>query len=225
METDPQLWEGVLQALRSGQPVHPSVPWEQDAWLESYRAWRPAQSHEMWRAAGIAPGHRPGLRVLDVACGCAIKSFVLAQADPTVHITCLDRAEVLEVARALAERLHLLPQVTFLPADLHAVQFGADQYEAALLGQITHHLTPVQNQTLFHQIFHTLVPGGLLVIDVPLRVETEPPSEEVSLLNVALGVISGGAMYTVDDYRDWLQQSGFGEVRRLGERWLAAYKA
>ncbi len=77
METDPQLWEGVLQALRSGQPVHPSVPWEQDAWLESYRAWRPAQSLEMWRAAGIAPGHRPGLRVLDVACGCAIKSFVL----------------------------------------------------------------------------------------------------------------------------------------------------
>jgi hypothetical protein len=42
METDPQLWEGVLQALRSSQPVHPSVPWEQDAWLESYRAWRPA---------------------------------------------------------------------------------------------------------------------------------------------------------------------------------------
>ncbi len=157
METDPQLWEGVLQALRSGQPVHPSVPWEQDAWLESYRAWRPGQSHEMWRAAGIEPGHRPGLRVLDVACGCAIKSFVLAQADPTVHITCLDRAEVLEVARALAERLHLLPQVTFLPADLHAVQFGADQYDVALLGQITHHLTPVQNQTLFHQIFNTLV--------------------------------------------------------------------
>ena len=153
METDPRLWEGVLQALRSGQPVRPSVPWEQDAWLESYRSWRPAHSIEMWRAAGIEPGRCPGLRVLDVACGCAIKSFVLAQADPTVHITCLDRAEVLEVARALAERLHLLPQVTFLPADLHAVQFSEDRYDAALLGQITHHLTPVQNQTLFHQIF------------------------------------------------------------------------
>ncbi len=142
-----------------------------------------------------------------------------------MHITCLDRAEVLEVARALAERLHLLPQVTFLPADLHAVQFGEDQYDVALLGQITHHLTPVQNQTLFHQIFNTLVPGGLLVIDVPLRAETGPPSEEVSLLNVVLGAISGGAVYTVADYCDWLQQSGFGEVRRLGERWLAAYKA
>jgi 2-polyprenyl-3-methyl-5-hydroxy-6-metoxy-1,4-benzoquinol methylase len=110
----------------------------------------------MWRAAGIAPGRCPGLRVLKVACGCAIKSFVLAQADPTVHITCLDRAEVLEVARALAERLHLLSQVTFPPADLHAVQFGADQYDVPLFGQITHHLTPVQNQTLFHQIYHTL---------------------------------------------------------------------
>jgi hypothetical protein len=146
LETDPQLWEGVLQALRSGRPVRPSVPWEQDAWLESYRTWRPAQSIEMWRAVGIEPVHRSGLRVLDVACGCAIKSFVLAQADPTVHITCLDRAEVLEVARALAERPNLLSQVTFLPADLHAVQFGEDQYDAVLFGQITHHLTPAQNQ-------------------------------------------------------------------------------
>jgi hypothetical protein len=62
------------------------------------------------------------------------------------------------------------------------------------------------------------------VIDVPIRAEIEPPSEEVSLLNVALGAISGGAVYTFADYRDWLQQSGFGEVKCLGERWLAAYK-
>jgi len=118
--------------------------------------------------------------------------------------------------------LHLLPQVTFLPADLHAVQFGEDQYDATLLGQITYHLTPAQNQTLFQRILHALVPGGLLVIDVPLRAESESPSEEVSLLNVALTAISGGAVYTVADYRDWLQQGGFGEVRRLGDRWLAA---
>jgi hypothetical protein len=63
------------------------------------------------------------------------------------------------------------------------------------------------------------------VIDVPLRAETGPSSEEVSLLNVALGAIWGGAVYIFADYRDWLQQSGFGEVRRLGERSLAAYKA
>ncbi len=58
-----------------------------------------------------------------------------------------------------------------------------------------------------------------------LIAESEPPSEEVSLLNVALTAISGGAVYTVADYRNWLQQSGLGEVRRLGDRWLAAYKA
>jgi ubiquinone/menaquinone biosynthesis C-methylase UbiE len=147
--------------LRSGRPVCPSVPWEQDSWLESYRTWRPVQSHEMWRAAGIEPGHRPGLRVLDMACGCAFKSFVLAQADATVHITCLDHAEVLDVARARAERLHLLQQVTFLPADLHAVQFGGDQYDAALLGQIIHHLTLAQNQTIFQRVSHALVPTAV----------------------------------------------------------------
>jgi hypothetical protein len=61
-------------------------------------------------------------------------------------------------------------------------------------------------------------------IHLPIA-ESEPPSEEVSLLNVALTAISGGAVYTVADYREWLQQSGFGEVRLLGDHWLAAYKA
>ncbi|MBM2842661.1 MAG: o-methyltransferase involved in albicidin biosynthesis protein, partial [Anaerolineales bacterium] len=83
-ESGASLWDGISQALRSGQPSHLAFPWAQDAWLESYRASRPEESRAMWRAAGLAPGSRPGLRVVDLACGCSIKSLVLAEADPSV---------------------------------------------------------------------------------------------------------------------------------------------
>ena len=90
----------------------------QDAWLESYSLTRVAKSLEMWRAAGIKPDDSKPIRGLDIACGCAIKSFALAQTSPKIHVTCLDSPAVLDVARDLAERMGIASRVTLLPADL-----------------------------------------------------------------------------------------------------------
>jgi hypothetical protein len=34
--TDPVLWEKMLQTIRSGKSAGYTLPWAQDAWLESY---------------------------------------------------------------------------------------------------------------------------------------------------------------------------------------------
>jgi hypothetical protein len=54
--------------------------------------------------------------------GIEVKSIVLAQADRMAHVTCLERPDVLGVARDLAERMHVLSQVAFLPGDLRRPQ-------------------------------------------------------------------------------------------------------
>jgi ubiquinone/menaquinone biosynthesis C-methylase UbiE len=219
-DTDPELWNGVLQAMRSGQPYSPEFPYEQDAWLESYRPSRVSQSLEMWQAAGIDARKRPGLRVLDLACGCAIKSFVLAQADPTVHITCQDRAPVLEVARALGDRLRILSQVAFLPGDLFSIDLGKAAYDAALVGQITYSLTPAKNADVVRRVYEALTPGGTLVIDAIMA--SEPPTEQASLVNVLMRAVSGGAAYPFAQYRRWLEEAGFKQVTQHSEYWLSA---
>ncbi len=221
-DTDPELWHGVLQAMRSGQPHSVRFPYEQDAWLESYRPSRVSQSLEMWKAAGIEAGKCPGLRVLDLACGCAIKSFVLAQADPTVHITCQDSAQVLEVARALGDRLRILSQVTFLPGDLLSVDLGKAAYDAALLGQITYSLTPAKNANVIRRVYEALSPGCTLVIDAIMA--SEPPSEYASLVNVLMRTMTGGAAYPFVQYRRWLEEVGFKQVTQHSEYWLSAIK-
>ena len=52
--------------------------------------------------AGIDPEGDGPLVLLDVASGCGIKSMALAQSRPGVHVACIDRAVVLEVAMDLA---------------------------------------------------------------------------------------------------------------------------
>ncbi len=61
--TSPQFWESVMGSLRSGEPASLLERFDQDAWVESYRATRFASSLEMWKAAGIAPTTQAEMRI------------------------------------------------------------------------------------------------------------------------------------------------------------------
>jgi SAM-dependent methyltransferase len=221
-ETAPEIVEGYLGAVRSGQPYDPAIPWAQDAWLESYRPSRPVKSLEMWRLAGFEPGRTSRLRVVDLACGCAIKSLTLAHADPMVGINCVDSPDVLEVARDLAGRLGVLSQVMFLPGDIHSVDLEKGRYDVALLGQITFYLTPEQNLALFKRVNESLVPNGVVVIDVPMISDTS--GEWDNLASFFTWAISGGKAHSFTEYSQWLQVAGFKSARQLGLTWLSAEK-
>jgi 2-polyprenyl-3-methyl-5-hydroxy-6-metoxy-1,4-benzoquinol methylase len=194
----------------------------QDAWLESYLPWRSSKSLEMWQAAGVDAGRPGGLRVLDVACGCAAKSLALARASLGVRVTCPDSAEVLEVARDLAERLGVQSQVVFRSANLLDTDLGEGQFDAALCGQITHYLTAEQNVGLFRRIYSALSPNGVLVIDCPMA--SDEPTETASLLTLMLWANSGGAAHSFETYRGWLSGSGFRQINQFSDRWIAAVK-
>lgn len=220
--TGPAIWESLGRALRSGQPAPFEEYHEQDAWLESYSEWRIGNSREMWQAAGVAPQPDRPRRLLDIACGCAIKSLALAQLDPALHVTGVDTPRVLPVARDLAERMGLAGQTEFIAADLLTAGFGAAQFDLCLLGQITDYLTPAQNCHLFHRVHTALRPGGLLALDVPMT--GAQASEWTQIVSLLLWVNGGGGTHRFEQYRAWLAEAGFTEVRQLSERWLAAVR-
>lgn len=219
--TTAETVEGYLGALRSGQPYSPIRPWAQGAWLQSYGSPQPAL--EMWRLAGFEPGRMSRLRIVDLACGCAIKSLALAHADPMIQIKCVDSPEVLEVARDLARRLGILSQVMFVPEDILTIDLGEGQYDAALLGQITHYFTPEQNIALFKRVHESLVPSGVLVIDAPMILDTS--DEWDSFGSFFIWATSGGKAHSFAEYSNWLEVAGFKVVRQLGMEWLSAHKS
>lgn len=220
--TGPDIWDSVRTALRSGKPAPFEEFHAQDAWLESYSRTRISQSRAMWAAAGIRAEEHERLELLDIACGCAIKSLALALDAPSIHVTCLDTPLVLQSAADLAERLRLTPQVTLWPDDLTSADFGVSRFHACLLGQITHYLSPQHNLDLLRRVHAALTPGGTLVIDVT-RGSAEP-DEWAGILSVLLWANSGGGAHSLQDYTTWLAQAGFAPARALNERWLAAVR-
>ena len=221
-QTDPEIFQEVLQSLRTGAPFKRHIPWEQLAWLESYDTSRIADSRLMWRAAGISPGQHAGLHVLDLACGCGIMSFVLAQADPTVRVTCVDSRQVLTVAEDLAGRLNIAEQVTFIQGDIHQFEPAEGSYDAVLLGNVTNFFTSDQNLDLFRRTWRALTPEGTLVINVTMAYGQI--NGHIGLYSLLLWALSGTEFYTFVDYHTWLKQAGFTRIDHLSKLWLAARK-
>ena len=219
-ETDPRFWEQVLAAVRTGERAQLSFPWAQDAWLESYRPERRELSLAMWRAAGIETHGGEPLALLDLACGCGVKSMVLARSRAGTQVTCLDQSSVLEVAWDLAARLGVASRVSFEAADIHAVDLPQNAYDAVLLGQITDYLTSAQNINLFSRVRSSLKSSGVLVIDVPMS--SHQPSQGTSLVTLLTWALSGGRAHSFEDYQAWLVEAGLAQVRRIGDSWIAA---
>jgi ubiquinone/menaquinone biosynthesis C-methylase UbiE len=206
--------------VRTGEPAPFEECHDQDAWRESYSEWRIGSSRAMSQAAGVVPQPETPRRLLDIACGCAVKSLALAQRDPALHVTGVDAARVLSVARDLAERMGLDGQARFVEADLLTADFGSERYDLGLLGQVTHYLTAEQNQELFRRVNRALRPSGTLVLDVPMT-DTQL-SEWTQITSLLLWAIGGGGTHAFEEYCGWLASAGFGQVRRLSDRWLAA---
>jgi SAM-dependent methyltransferase len=223
--TSPAPWDSLAETIRTGQPrsFDLEIHFAQDAWIESYRSARIPSSLEMWAKVGIVPEGSAGLRMLDIACGCAIKSLVLAQKSPKVELTCLDQALVLKAARDLAERLGVTARVRFVADDLLTADLGVTGYDVCLLGQITHYLTGEQNGDLFQRIYRALIPGGRLVLDVPMEAKSQL-DENSSFLSLVLWANSGGRAYSFEEYRSWMHAAGFSTVQKHNERLLSAVR-
>ena len=220
--TGPGLWDSVLRSGRSGEPAALLERFDQDAWVESYRTSRVVTSLEMWRAAGIAPKPQAEVTILDLACGCGVKSFCLAQAHSSVRVVCVDQPDVLVVAKDLAGRMGIAERVTLVSGDLINVELGNGVYDVCLAGQITHYLTEEQNAGVFCRIREALRDTGTFIIDVPMT--DGEPDESAAFLSLVLWANSRGTAHSYEVYQRLLQTSGFKRVVQIGERWIAAEK-
>jgi predicted transcriptional regulator/2-polyprenyl-3-methyl-5-hydroxy-6-metoxy-1,4-benzoquinol methylase len=220
--TDPVLVEKMLETIQSGDPMGHTLPWDQDAWLESYSPTRVAYSLDLWQSVGVNIDMDRPFHILDLASGCGIKTMAFARENPSVRVTCLDREDVLEVARDLANRMCLGSRVSFQTADILSDDFGINEYEAVLLGLITYILTPEQNIEVFLRAHQALKRGGKLVIDAIMS--PEEPSEWANRVTLLMKTLNGGAAHSFSEYRTWLEFVGYSEVVYHNEQLLSAIK-
>ena len=179
-----------------------------------------------WAALGVTASSMPGARVLDVGCGPAIASLVLALDDPTASVTGLDRGPVVEVAGRVAEAMGVASRASFVAGDLTALGNLHGPFDIVFVGWVLHFLDPVEIGTTLRQARRLLAPTGRIVIleVLPTPGVFDDPGQYLTavwLFNVA----RRGRVYTFEEYAAMLAEAGFGPARRLeGAPWLQAVR-
>jgi ubiquinone/menaquinone biosynthesis C-methylase UbiE len=154
--------------------------------------------------------------VLDVAAGSAAWSLPFAQALPNVRVTAVDYPEVTPVAREFAQKFGVADRYDYLEGDLRQLDFGQKAYDMVILGHIIHSEGAEWGKNLIQKSHRALKPGGTLAIAeaVPNDNRTGPLFPLLFALNMIL-LTSEGDVFTMAQYRRWLNQTGFTNIRAV----------
>jgi ubiquinone/menaquinone biosynthesis C-methylase UbiE len=230
-------WEArgrIAEGVRTGRAVgiDATKPDSDDLWASDYANalldWpqRAERYWEIWETLNVNRETKPGLHILDVACGPGVKSFILAQADAETRVTALDLPEMLErVTTRVAEAMGVKEQVTFRSDDILTADFGAGQFDITLFGLILFFFNPDQVGDILQRAYRALKPGGLLVINSGMADEERCQNEYALMLAFQLFMLCPESeVYTFSEYKELLEQAGFADVTRHNDFLVSAGK-
>jgi SAM-dependent methyltransferase len=223
----------LAEAIRTGRrPIIPDVtrPDSVEHFLPYYAVRAAAPEQQVGRYAdywdALQVDARPGLRVLDLACGAGIATLVLATRQPDIRVTLQDWPAMLDLAERAAHTLGVHGQIDLLAGDLLEVDYGSATFDVARFGFVTYFFSKDDLEKLFRKVHASLAPGGVLVLEAPLCDEGRCQKEEEVLDGPWLFAVSaGGDVYSFSDYEELLHGSGYRQVTQVDDGLLTAHRS
>ncbi len=203
----------LTEAVRRGGTAmenEGSVKPENPDWVDFARSMAPLFRMAAEMLAKMVKVRAQGpTKVLDIAAGHGLYGIAFARHTPTVEVTAVDWANVLEVAKENAQAAGVADRYRTIAGDAFAVEFGSG-YDVALLTNILHHFDAPTNEKLLRKVHASLAPGGRAVIlefvPNPDRV-TPPRAAQFSL--VMLANTPSGDAYTYAEFERMCKSAGF----------------
>lgn len=208
-----EYWDHLPNYLQTGVPLAEMDSVEQSA--DQYEKQVSALAWMMMPAAealaqmlGMGQS-RTALSILDVGAGSAVWSLSCAKHDAATTVTASDWPVIVEIAAGFARQMGLEDRFTAIPGNYHESDLGEDNYDLAIVANVTHIETPDGNRDLFGRLHRALKAGGEVVIVDVMPVQ---PEGQISAALYALGLglrTAQGRVHSADALRQYLEDVGF----------------
>lgn len=183
------------------------------------------QARQMWRTLGVTRRYKPSPRVLDIACGSGVSSFVLAQADPGAQVTAFDFPDVLEVSRQVAKAMGVAKRVEFQSGDVLVSDFDAGCFDVVLLGKILYYFDTDHAVDILRRVHSAMKRNGLIVINTYIGDNRSCRNQQALVAALQLFIFAPQShVYTFSEYRDLLRRAAFKDVVRHTETLITGTK-
>lgn len=149
------------------------------------------------------------IRVLDIAAGHGVYGVTVAKNNPRVHVTAVDWAPVLEVAKENARKAGVAERYEVRPGSAFDTDLG-EGYDYVFITNFLHHFDVRTNEMLLRRFHGALKTGGkaVTVEFVPNEDRVSPPMAAAFSL-VMLAHTDAGDAYTFSEYEKMHRNAGF----------------
>jgi len=154
--------------------------------------------------------------LLDIAGGPGTYAIALAKANPHLHAVVFDLGHVTKLTQEFITAANVGDRVTTQAGNCLEDTFGKNTYDAILASNLLHIYSPANNTMILKKCWDALKDGGQVIIHefVLDETETHPQFAALFSLNMLIGT-QEGASYSEAEYRAWLINTGFKDVKRI----------
>ena len=204
----------MLTVLRTGKPANWASYKDEKEWTKAmeseefargFTAAMDCRGRYLAHALAKVVDLRGTKRLLDIAGGSGIYARTLAEANPQLHATILEKPPVDKIARESAA-----DRVDVLVADMFKEPLPAE-YDAHLFSNVLHDWDVPEVEQLIRKSFAALPSGGLILIhDAHLNADKSGPLA-VAEYSALLMNVSEGRCYSISEIESYLTAAGFRE--------------
>ena len=153
-------------------------------------------------------------KMLDVGGGSGGLSIAVTEACPHIRATIADLPTVTPITQRFVNASSARERLRVLTADVVNEELPGS-YDLATLKAFTQTLAPSEICRVFRKIANVIEPGGTIFVLAHILDDSRSTPAETAVFNlVFLNIYEDGQAYTTGEYREWLEEAGFGEVER-----------
>lgn len=212
-------WAMLRETIETGKPVSlKNLPEEVDPhdlrdFITAMHNIASVKAEELCREIDL----KSSKTLLDIAGGPGTYAIALAKANPHLHAVVFDLEHVIKLTHEFIESADMGGRVTTQAGNCLEDTFGENMYDAILASNLLHIYNPANNTMILKKCWDALKDGGQIIIHefVLDETRTRPQFAALFSLNMLIGT-QEGASYSESEYRTWLENTGFKDIKRIG---------
>jgi hypothetical protein len=215
-------WGRLTEAIRTNRPT----TWDPDRQRSLFEGEDPAMLALFWeamhsistftaRALAEAVDFGRFQRLLDVGGGSGAYDIELCRRYPHLGATVYDLPLVTGIAAGKIAEAGLGGRIATVAGDFFADAAFPAEHDVILLSMILHDWSETKNREILRKCHAALPHGGTVIVSELLVNDEKTGPVPAALMSLNMLIETEGRNYTPAEYRAWLEEAGFRDVRTV----------
>lgn len=212
------VWSKFASAIKTGEPVafkgvgkRPDGHRTRDAVAALQNIGSP-KAVEIAKRLDLRECHK----LLDLGGGAGTYSIEFAKRNPQLNAVVFDLKNVVKITKEYIKVAGMEERISTIAGDCLTDDYGDNLYDVVFVSNLLHIYDPKVILEILKKCWKSLVDNGRIVIHelVLDKTKTQPQFGALFSLQMLLGTM-GGASYSEQEYRGWLEKAGFKAIKRV----------